>query len=180
MSLLPRHTQIMKFHVLTAVLLSLVLLAACSKDSGPVPSGATTDSVTVTVINGYGSGKYKVGDTVNIWSEAIPTGSAFDAWTGYNHLLENAGEWHNSFIVPSENVTVTASLQSLASFKLTHEMIKGINVSKNVYYYFPTSQKGIVYLLHGTGGNAQNLVNNFEWITMINDLVAAGYAIVVT
>jgi hypothetical protein len=34
--------------------------------------------------------------------------------------------------------------------------------------------------LHGTGGSAQTLVNNAEWIQMMNDLVFAGYAIVVT
>ncbi len=37
-----------------------------------------------------------------------------------------------------------------------------------------------MYLLHGTDRSARNLVNNFEWITMINDLVAAGYGIIVT
>jgi len=58
---------------------------------------------------------------------------------------------------------------------LKYEKIRGTNIGKNVYYYFPAGQKGIVYLLHGTGGSAQNLVNNIEWITMINDMVAAGY-----
>ena len=42
------------------------------------------------------------------------------------------------------------------------------------------NQKGIVYLCRGTGGSAQNLVGNFEWQQMINDLVHAGYSIVVT
>jgi len=155
-------------------------MAGCSKKSGSTTSGSSADSATVTVTNGYGSGQYKIGDTVNIWSEEIPTGSAFNTWTGYNSLLENAGEWHNTFVMPAQNVTVTATFSSLTPFTLTYEVIQGMNIPKNVYYYFPTSQKGIVYLLHGTGGSAQTLINNFEWITMINDLVAAGYAIVVT
>jgi len=165
---------------LTAAFLWLVLLAGCSKNSGPAPGGGASDSATVTVINGYGSGRYKVGDTVDIWSNAIAPDSVFNTWTGYNNLLNNAGEWHSTFIMPQSDVTLKASCNYLAPFSLKYEKIKGINSLKNVYYYFPSTQKGIVYLCHGTGGSAQNLVNNFEWQQMIDDLVYAGYAIVVT
>src|SRR5664279_187527 len=82
--------------------------------------------------------------------------------------------------MPASNVALTATCSYLAPFTLKYEKIKGLNNLKNVYYYFPANQKGIVYLCHGTGGNAQNLVNNFEWREMINNLVFAGYAIVVT
>jgi hypothetical protein len=158
----------------------LILFTGCSKKSGPPPTPPAADSATVTVVNGYGSGKYKIGDTVHIWSEAIPAGSVFDNWTGSGGLLADAGEWHNVFVMSAQNVTVTANFKPLAAFTLKYEKIRGTNIGKNVYYYFPAGQKGIVYLLHGTGGSAQNLVNNFEWITMINDLVAAGYGIIVT
>jgi len=166
---------------LTVILLSLIIVAGCSKQSGAPPTGpTTTDSATVTVINGYGSGRYKMGDTVDIWSNAIAQDSVFNSWTGDMNLLNNAGEWHSSFIMPSSDITLTATFSWLAPFTLKYEKIKAINNLKNVYYYFPASQKGIVYLCHGTGGSAQNLVNNFEWREMINDLVYAGYAIVVT
>jgi poly(3-hydroxybutyrate) depolymerase len=165
---------------LTAIFPWIIFLAGCSKQSRPATAGATTDSVTVTVINGYGSGQYKVGDTVDIWSNAIAPDSVFNEWTGDNNLLNNAGEWHSSFIMPRSNITLTATCNWLAPFTLKYEKIKAVNNLKNVYYYFPASQKGIVYLCHGTGGNAQNLVNNFEWREMINDLVFAGYSIVVT
>ena len=161
-------------------LLGFALLSGCAKKSGNNSTGTTTDSATVTVINGYGSGRYKTGDTVHIWSLAIPANMVFDSWSGYDALLENAGEWHNTFVMPAQNVTVTASQHSLTPFTLTYEKIKGVNILKNVYYYFGSTQKGIVYLLHGTGGSAQTLVNNFEWQEMINDLVYAGYDIVVT
>ena len=78
------------------------------------------------------------------------------------------------------NVTLTASTSPLTAFTLTYQKIRGVNILKNVYYFFPATPKGIVYLCHGTGGSAQNLVNNFEWQEMINDLVYNGYAIVVT
>ena len=165
---------------LTALFPWIIFLAGCSKQSGPATVGVTTDSAIVTVINGYGSGQYKVGDTVDIWSNAIAPDSVFNEWTGDNNLLNNAGEWHNSFIMPRSNITLTATCSWLAPFTLKYEKIKGVNNLKNVYYYFPVSQKGIVYLCHGTGGNAQYLVNNFEWREMMNDLIFAGYAIVVT
>ncbi len=159
--------------------LIVVFISGCSKKSTP-PVSTSSDSATVTVVGGYGSGQYKIGDTVNIWAEAIPAGSVFGSWSGYSSLLENPGEWHNTFVMPSQNVTITASMQTLTPFTLTYEKIRGTNILKNVYYYFPSNQKGVVYLLHGTGGSAQTLVNNAEWMQMINDLVFAGYAIVVT
>jgi len=143
-------------------------------------SGTSTDSATVTVVNGFGSGRYRVGDTVDVWSKALPPDSVFNTWTGYTNLLNNAGEWHSSFIMPQSDLTLTATCNYLAPFTLKYEKIRAVNNLKNVYYYFPANQKGIVYLCHGTGGSAQNLVNNFEWQEMIDDLVYAGYAIVVT
>jgi hypothetical protein len=58
--------------------------------------------------------------------------------------------------------------------------IMGRNRLKPVYYYFPQGQKGIVYLLHGTGGNAANLVGDYEWQLMIRDLVYNKFAVIVT
>jgi hypothetical protein len=158
----------------------LILVCSCSKKSGAPVNPGSSDSATVTVINGYGSGRYKAGDTVDIWSNAIAPDSVFNAWSGYGNLMANAGEWHNSFIMPQSDVTLTASCNYLAPFALKYEKIRGVNNLKNVYYYFPAIQKGIVYLCHGTGGSAQNLAGNFEWQQMINDLVYAGYGIVVT
>ena len=165
----------------TGGLAALVLFYSCKKSSGPTDNtGSSKDSATVTVVNGYGSGTYKVGDTVNIWSAAIPDNMVFDTWTGYGSLLQNSGEWHNHFVMPAQNVTVTAAQKSFAGYTLKYEKIKGVNILKNVYYYFPASHKGMVYLLHGTGGSATNLVTTFEWIQLIKDLISAGYAVVVT
>lgn len=165
------------------VLLAGISLTACSKKSStstPLPAGGSADSATVTVINGYGSGHYKIGDTVDVWSNAIPADSILDTWSGYGNLLNNPGEWHSSFIMPSTDVTLTASYLPITPVTLKYERIKGVNILKNVYYYFPPNPKGLVYLLHGTGGNAKNLVSNFEWTEMINDLSYNGFGVMVT
>jgi hypothetical protein len=157
------------------------MVTACQKSSNPQGNTTTAkDSATVTVINGYGSGVYKTGDTVHIWSAAIPDNAVFDNWTGFTGLLQNSGEWHNTFVMPAQNVTITGNTKSLISYSLTYEKIKGVNNLKKVYYYFPATQKGLVYLLHGSNGSATNLVTTFAWIQLVKELVASGYAIVVT
>jgi hypothetical protein len=170
------------------VCLCLAMLAiACTKsttETSPDPEQDTLiqkgDSAKVIVVNGYGSGTYKIGDTVHIWSTAIPASSVFDKWTGMDGLLHDAGEWHNTFIMPAKKVTVTGSLATLSGYQLKNEQIRGMNTNKNVYYYFPAAPKGMIFLLHGTNGNATNLVNNYEWKVVMKDLAAAGYAVVVT
>ena len=166
--------------VCIAVLFLLGVFTACKKSSAPQDNTTGADSATVTVINGYGSGTYKTGDTVHIWSAAIPDNAVSDSWTGYTAFLQNSGEWHNTFVMPAQNVTVTANTKSLSTYSLTYEKIKGVNNLKKVYYYFPVSPKGVVYLLHGSNGSATNLVSTFNWIQMIKDLVSSNYAIVVT
>lgn len=165
-------------------LVSIGLLFSCQKaaDEAPTPetNPVTTDSATVTVVNGYGSCKYKTGDTVHIWSNATSESYVFDQWTGHTGLLQNSGEWHNSFIMPAQDVHVTANLKAITPYNLKYEKIKGVNNLKNVYYYFPASHKGAVFLLHGSNGSALNLVTNYEWIQTMKDLVAAGYGVIVT
>jgi hypothetical protein len=163
-----------------AGLLALVSFTACKKSSSSPGNTTGTDSATVTVVNGYGSGTYKIGDTVNIWSNAIPDNAVFDSWTGFTGLLQNSGEWHNSFVMPAQNVAVTANQKTVSTFTIKYEKIKGVNILKNVYYYFPAGHKGVVYLCHGTGGSAINLVATFDWMQTIKNLVSANYAIVVT
>jgi len=162
-------------------LISILLYCSCQKAEKDSPAPVTnTDSATVTVVNGYGSGAYKIGDTVHVWSNPASDSYVFDQWTGYTSLLQNSGEWHNVFVMPAQNVTITANLKAITPFTLKYEKIKGVNIAKNVYYYFPATQKGVAFLLHGSNGSALNLVTNYEWIQMIRDLVSSGYAVIVT
>jgi hypothetical protein len=162
-------------------LISILLYCSCQKSSNDDPAPVTnSDSATVTVTNGYGSGIYKIGDTVHIWSNPASDSYVFDQWTGYASLLQNSGEWHNMFVMPAQNVNVTANLKAITAFSLKYEKIKAVSISKNVYYYFPATQKGVAFLLHGSNGSALNLVTNYEWIQTIKDLVTAGYGVVVT
>ena len=128
-------------------LLSLILLFACNKSSTSDVQPITIDSATVTVSNEYGSAKYKVGDTVHIFSVAYASNQLFDTWTSADASLLNAkNEWHTWFIMPAKNVSFSGSLKTITPVALTYEQIRGRDRLKPVYYFFPAGHKGFVYL----------------------------------
>jgi hypothetical protein len=160
--------------------LLLCFIFSCKKDGGGNTPPSTTDSFTVVVNNGYGSGKYKTGDTVHIFSRAYADNQIFGKWSGDISVLNSPDEWHTWFIMPGKNITVTGSLENAPVFTLHYEQIKGRDRLKPVYYYFPQNVKGVVYLLHGTGGNAANIAGTYEWNEMIKDLVNDHFGIIIT
>lgn len=167
------------------VLFCAGFLAACNKESstgGGTTPPISTDSFTVTVNNGYGAGKYKIGDTVHIFSTAIADNQLFDTWSSADiSLLNGKEEWHTWFIMPNKNVVFTGSIKSITPVTLTLEQIMGRDRLKPVYYYFPTGHKGFVYLLHGTSGTAANTaVSSFEFKQLIKELVNDNFGVIIT
>src|SRR5882757_2469563 len=115
--------------------ISLVTLCfiSCKKSGDTTPAPViTVDSFTVTVNNGYGTGKYKIGDTVHIWSKELTSTQVFDTWTGDITALNN-NDWHAWFIMPNKNINVTANIKSITPFTLNYEMIRGRDRLKPVY-----------------------------------------------
>lgn len=165
-------------------LLCLIVLFSCQKESstgGGTNPPVTTDSFTVTVNSGYGTGKYKTGDTVHIFSMAYNTDQLFNTWNSSDiSLLNGKEEWHTWFIMPNRNVTFTGSIKNIAPVTLTYEQIRGRDRLKPVYYYFPAGHKGFVLLLHGTSGTAQHFVNSYEYQQLIKDLVSDNFGVIVT
>ena len=162
------------------LLIIVITFFSCQKNNGDntIPP-ANTDSFTVTVNNGYGSGKFKVGDTVHVWSKELTASQIFDAWTGDISLL-NTNDWHTWFVMPSKNISVLANTKAVTPLTLKYETIMGRDRMKPVYSYFPPGHKGIVYLLHGTGGSASTFVNDFEGNYVIKELVSNGFAVIIT
>lgn len=162
-------------------LLCLPFFIACQKESSTTTPPVTIDSATVTISNGYGTGKYKVGDTVHIFSVAYSTDQLFNTWSSSDaSLLNGKDEWHTWFIMPARNVSFSGSIKNITPFTLTLEQIRGRDRNKSVYYYFPASHKGFVLLLHGSGGTAQHFVNSYEYQQLIKDLVNDNFGVIVT
>lgn len=162
-------------------LLFLSFLFACKKESSTNNPPATVDSAVVTVNNGYGAGKYKVGDTVHIFSMAYTSSQLFDTWSSADaSLLNGKDEWHTWFIMPAKNVSYTGSIKIITPVTLLFEQIRGRDRMKPVYYYFPAGHKGFVLLLHGSGGTAAHFVNSYEYQQLIKDLVHDNFGVIVT
>ena len=154
-----------------------IFISSCNKKAitDPVNTGYT-----VTVNNGYGTGSYKPGDTVHVWSKEWADNQTFDKWNGDATVLPYGNEWHEWFVMPAKNISLTAVIKQAASFTPVSTSIRGKNIMKQVYYYFPPNHKGIVYLLHGTGGQASNWINLYEYYSLIKDLVTDGFGFVIT
>ncbi|MES2648017.1 MAG: hypothetical protein V4717_14155 [Bacteroidota bacterium] len=166
----------MRFTLLLAAV-HLTTLTSCTKKTSGNPQNAT---YTVTINNGYGSGVYKAGDTVHVFSKEWGANQTFDAWRGDVNSLHFGNEWHEWFIMPERNIILNAVIKQAAFFSPFNTTIRGKNNMKQVYYYFPVDHKGIVYLLHGSGGSAGNWINFYEYQNFIKDLVTDGFGVVIT
>lgn len=161
-------------------IICFVSMLSCKKQPGETPVNPATDSFNVIVNNGYGSGKYRVGDTVHIFTSHYGVSQLFEKWSGDISLLDAPEEWHTWFIMPEKNVTVTGSVKNINPFNLQYEMIKGKDRPKPVYYYLKGSNKGVVYLLHGSGGSAASVAYGDEFQQLIKSLVDDNYGVVIT
>ena len=139
-----------------------------------------SQTYSVTVTNGYGSGVYHVGDTVNVWSAAYDTTQTYGYWSGDSSFLAGAHEWHTTLIMPAQNVNLTANILAMPAYSIHYEQIMGENNLKNVYSYFPASMKGVLYLFHGTGGAAANWVSKPEYRSFIDAAIADTFGFIIT
>ena len=163
------------------IVICILSFISCNKNSSDSITPITTvDSFTVALNNGYGSGKYKTGDTVHIFSVAYTDNQLFDKWSGDISLLNAFEEWHTWFIMPNRNVSFTGSLKTITPVTLNFEQIRGRDRMKPVYSFFPAGHKGFVYLLHGTGGTALNVATSYEFKQLIKDLVTDNFGVIIT
>ncbi len=134
----------------------------------------------LTVNNGCGSGMYQTGDTVHIWSQAYDNTKTFSSWSGDVQFLARPKEWHTTILMPNQDVSVYANVVDMPSYSISFEQIMGAAILKNVYSYFPTNQKGVIYFFHGTNGSAGNIINSEETRSFINAAISNSYGIIVT
>lgn len=122
----------------------LLLLASCIH----------AQSFQLSVINGYGSGLYNVGDTVHIWGIECGNDKSFSGWTGDISHLFTPDEFHSKLIMPAKDIIVTGQVKTLPNYQVAADIIKGRDTLKKVLHYFPQDCRGVVYIFHGTSGSA--------------------------
>ncbi|MGK7395514.1 MAG: InlB B-repeat-containing protein [Candidatus Cyclobacteriaceae bacterium M3_2C_046] len=69
----------------------------------------TSETFTLTVENGTGSGDYEEGATVNIEANAAETGKKFKAWTGDVDAVDDVTAAATTLTMPGQATTVTAT-----------------------------------------------------------------------
>lgn len=135
---------------------------------------------TLTVNNGYGDGSYEKNEKIHIWSEQ-KDGMVFTHWTGDTEYLESAIEYHTTVDMPDKNISVTAQYTALSpTMRMIPLPVQGAERVKNIQIYLPQKDKlkGVVWFLHGTNGNATNMVYNIEVKQMIDRLMTLDYGII--
>ena len=142
-------------------------------------SQAIPSKRSVTVTGGYGSGFYRPGSTVHVWSSVSTTVGVAQRWSGDDELLAEPDEWHTSFVMPDRDVVLVAN-SSVQTVSLKVETFTGVtSVSKTVRYHFPPRMRGVVLFNHGTGGSSR-FIEATESLPIAVALVADGYGVVST
>ena len=135
----------------------------------------------LTVANGYGSGAYRAGDSVHIFSNPPTATTVFNQWTGDISPIQDASEWHSVVVMPARNISISAESKASAAVGIpVLEQIRGKNILKPVYSAFPSGMRGVIFLLHGSGGSAQNWVTQFENLSFVRDALADNFGVIIT
>jgi hypothetical protein len=143
---------------------------------------ANSQTFNLTVNNGYGSGLHSAGDTIDVFANPNPTNTVFNNWTSSFSSINtfpSLNEYHIRIVMPSQNVTLSATYQNYAPWSFTHTTING----KELYYYFPVGMKGIVQCYHGSGGSATAWTDSIKGVENLNFCryaVAHNYGVFIT
>ncbi len=144
-----------------------------------VPVAGSSESHSLTVVNGSGGGSYASGTVVTITANAPPAGQSFVNWTGAT--VANPNSATTTLTMPSANTTVTANYSGGTATKYTLTVVNGsgsgsyaagavVNITANAP---PANQS----FLNWTGATVANSNSASTSITMpsANATVTANY-----
>lgn len=148
--------------------------------------GAALPSATtfqLSVNNSVKAGATRYGSALHVFAHPAPANTVFDRWTGDTTLLLDPFAWHTSLTIPaSGSATITATYKSAPAWSPTIETgatIAGLTTASGVraIYYFPPNARGLILRFHGSGGSALTSYIKVEDRQLMNEAVAAGYAV---
>ncbi|MFN4123941.1 MAG: T9SS type A sorting domain-containing protein [Flavobacteriales bacterium] len=131
----------------------------------------------VTVNGGFGSGSFQAGEIVHVFANQMQNTQVFDQWVGEVEF-EYANEWHGRFIMPAQDVVVSASYRNIPVFSIDIDTILFQGEPKQVFYYFPQVVRGTIFLFHEFAGRAQDWLFRAEYNRFLIDAVADSFAVV--
>lgn len=133
-------------------------------------------SQSISVSAGSADGDFTPGQAVYILANPCPAGYVFNKWTG-NVQLADTFSISTSFVMPSDNVNLTATYKTAPDWSPVVDTING----SAVYYYFPNEEiKGLITFYHGSGGCADNWFTDEFEEPFVKYAVEEGYAVFAT
>lgn len=144
---------------------------------GTVESIAQT--VSLTVVNGYGSGNYSIGDTVHIWSAEIPDDSVFAGWETLSTsiVIIRPKEWHTTVIMPQSSAVVRAKFRYSKPLQFDETTFHIMGTERNVWFAFPENLHGLITLHHFTNGTGKLWTSRTEYRQFCHAAFDAGYGL---
>lgn len=164
---------------------TLQRLATVTLRSFIVVSGDGANA-TLTINGGTGGGTYSAGSRVDIFADPPSAGQVFDRWVGDTAILGNAAlatsTPHAVVTVPASPSSLTATYRDVPEWTpvVVHNFNPIAQSSPNgttLSYHLPPSARGIVFLLHESGGAAAGWFTRPEHLLLTRDLVAAGFGV---
>ena len=147
--------------------------------------------VPLTVVNGTGTATLPAGSLVDIFAVAPAANQVFDRWTGDVAALGNdplaARLPHAVVTMPAAPVTLTATYKDAPLWTAT--VVNGFNaqppadpaarglVTTTLRFHIPPNPRGLVFLLHASGGSDADWFTRPDALLIARDLVAAGYGV---
>ena len=159
---------------------SLTVIATSKGNSSISDSAKVTvidqpvTTYTVTVNNGSGSGNYAADATVSITANEPEKGKVFDKWTTTDGVeFENVKNTTTTFVMPANDVAVTATYKDISSETPDYKIIDGENG-----IWKKGNTKGIVIISNGDYGDFTGVNVDGIFIDSSNYTSAAGSTVV--
>jgi|GEM_PF-1059574 len=147
------------------------------QSKAPPPAACGVNHLTVT--NGYGSGMYPSGATVHVFADVRPQDQLVTGWTGDVPLLDDPDEWHSTLVMPPADASLSATVVDRPTTLVTTTYTGSTTRAKMVRAQIPPGARGLVLMLHGTGGGAGFILQD-ESFALALRLLEAGFGVLGT
>ncbi|MBI3232481.1 MAG: T9SS type A sorting domain-containing protein [Bacteroidetes bacterium] len=136
-------------------------------------------TTTLTVLNGYGSGEYKQGDTIHIWAKEFAEDSVFAGWETPLGSAEVAlwNEWHTTIIMRGSSGVIRAKFRYSKPLQFSQTTFRILGADRNIWYAFPPSPRGLITLHHFTNGTGNLWTSRTEYRQFCHAAYDMGYAL---